>query len=85
MLWEDNEYHESGVSENHDDYEIDTKYAFTIYNHHMLPRWLQEKKEMIFLQRNIEKGELLGSGQFGVVFKGTLTLGNAVYVIIFDH
>ena len=43
----------------------------------------KEKKEMIFLQSSIEKGQMIGRGQFGVVFKGKISLGNAVYVFIF--
>ena len=47
----------------------------------MLPNWLQEKKAMIFPRKSILKGELLGRGNFGSVFKGKLIQGNAVYAI----
>ena len=45
----------------------------------MFPNWLQEKKEMIFPRKSIVKGECIGRGQFGSVFKGKLIQGNAVY------
>ena len=45
-----------------------------------LPEWLQKRNEMIFPQCSVEKGEQLGRGQFGAVFKGKLTQGSAVYV-----
>ena len=45
-----------------------------------LPEWLRKRRQMIFPQSSVEKGEQLGRGQFGAVFKGNLTQGNAVYV-----
>ena len=53
----------------------------------MLPDWLQEKKEMVFPQHTIVKGECLGRGQFGTVFKGKLVQGNSEYAIryIYRH
>ena len=83
VVWEDNDYYVSEGSENHSKCQIDIDDAFMIHNHHMLPGWLKKKKEIIFLQRSIKKGEMIGSGQFGAVFKGTLNLGNAVYVFVF--
>ena len=47
----------------------------------MFPNWLQQKKEIIFPRKSVVKGECIGRGQFGSVFKGQLTQGNAVYAI----
>ena len=47
----------------------------------MFPNWLHQKKEMIFPRKSIIKGECIGRGHFGCVFKGKLIQGNAVYVI----
>ena len=44
----------------------------------ILPDWLEEKKEMIFPPECIKKGKRIGQGQFGSVFKGVFTQGNAV-------
>ena len=43
-----------------------------------LPDWLRDRTEMIFSKSSIVKGELLGKGQFGNVYKGKLHQGNAV-------
>ena len=43
-----------------------------------LPEWLKDRKEMLFSKNFIIKGKQLGKGQFGTVFKGKLTQGNAV-------
>ena len=43
-----------------------------------LPDWLQNRKEMIFPNTAVIKGQKLGKGQFGIVFKGALVQGNAV-------
>ena len=83
VMWEDNEYYNSEGSERGNELQIENEDEFAIHNHPMLPDWLKERKEMIFLQRCIEKGQKIGSGQFGIVFKGKLTLGNAVYVFVF--
>lgn len=45
-----------------------------------LPIWLEDRKEMVFSQDCVVKGQLLGSGQFGAVFKGKFIHGKAVYV-----
>ena len=47
----------------------------------LIPSWLKDRKEIIFSPRCIEKGEELGRGQYGYVYKGKLTLGKSVYVI----
>ena len=49
-------------------------------NFDCLPDWLQKRKEMIFPNTAVIKGQKLGKGQFGIVFKGALVQGNAVYV-----
>ena len=43
-----------------------------------LPSWLRQKKKMIFSKDCISKGHSLGKGQFGMVYKGKLSQGNAV-------
>ena len=48
----------------------------------MLPKWLQEKKDMIYPQNCIQTGQEVGHGQFGTVFKGKIVLGKSVYVDI---
>ena len=83
VKWEDKEYYLSEIIENDKDCQTDIDDAFTLHNHPMLPGWLKEHKDMIFLQSNIEKGQMIGRGQFGVVFKGKINLGNAVYVFMF--
>ena len=45
-----------------------------------LPKWLRERPDMIYPQLCVEKGQQLGHGQYGNVFKGKLVLGKAVYV-----
>ena len=67
-------------SEKGDQPENNFEDILTIYTHPMMPDWLKLRKDMIFLQSCIEKGPVIGRGQFGVVLKGQLTLGNAVYV-----
>ena len=49
-----------------------------LQNKSILPDWLIERKEMIFPPLCIKKGEPIGEGQFGSVFKGVFTHGNAV-------
>ena len=66
--------------ENGDTPENNCEDIITIYTHPMMPDWLKLRKDIIFLQSCIEKGPIIGRGQFGVVLKGQLTLGNAVYV-----
>ena len=43
-----------------------------------LPKWLKERPDMIYPQTCIERGQQLGDGQFGTVFKGKLVLGKSV-------
>ena len=43
-----------------------------------IPSWLKSRKEMLFSDNNIKKGQQLGKGAFGTVFKGQLNQGNAV-------
>lgn len=47
-----------------------------------LPKWLRERPDMIYPHSCTEKGQQLGKGQYGTVFKGKLVLGNSVYVDI---
>ena len=49
-----------------------------LQNESILPDWLEERKEMIFPSECIKKGKRIGQGQFGSVFKGLFTQGNAV-------
>ena len=44
----------------------------------ILPVWLQNRKEMIFPESAILRGQTLGKGQFGIVMKGALVQGNAM-------
>lgn len=44
----------------------------------VLPKWLIEKKEMIYDPRCIEKGKNSWHGYFGSVFEAKIRLGNAV-------
>ena len=48
----------------------------------VLPNWLINNKEIIVPNSCIEKGLQIGNGQFGAVFKGTFSYGNAMYVKI---
>jgi hypothetical protein len=44
----------------------------------ILPDWLSSRPEMIYPLNSIEKGKMLGHGNYGIVVKGTLTQGCAV-------
>ena len=44
----------------------------------VVPDWLLQRPEMIYQPQFIQKGQALGSGQYGMVFKGKLMQGNAV-------
>lgn len=46
----------------------------------MLPEWLRDKPEMIFPLTSTQKGQELGRGQYGTIFKGKLVLGKSVCV-----
>ena len=46
----------------------------------VIPKWLQNRKDMIFSESVVLKGQHLGKGQFGYVLKGVLLQGNAKYV-----
>ena len=54
------------------------KEDFSFCDDNIFPDWLQIRKEMIFPESAILKGQKLGKGQFGVVMKGALILGNAM-------
>ena len=45
-----------------------------------LPSWLLERRHLIYDAHLITKEEYLGGGVFGKVYKGKISLGNAVYV-----
>ena len=42
------------------------------------PEWLRKRKEMLFNSCNLERGQKLGCGNYGSVYKGKLLQGNAV-------
>ena len=44
----------------------------------VLPQWILDHPDMIFSDSSIKKISVLGSGQFGTVYKGTFTQGHAV-------
>ena len=44
----------------------------------IFPDWLHGRKEIIFPSDCIVKGDKLGSGQYGSVYRGTLFQGQAV-------
>ena len=44
----------------------------------VLPQWILDHPDMIFSNNSIKKISVLGSGQFGTVYKGTFTQGHAV-------
>ena len=68
MKWENDSMHNSESSE------IVSK------EDHSYPEWLTAKKEMIFSSNHLERGEKLGNGNYGSVYKGKLSQGKAVYV-----
>ena len=59
---------------------VETKVDLAEAEDSLLPDWLRERKEMIFPETAVVMGEQLGKGQFGVVLKGALVQGKAVYV-----
>ena len=48
--------------------------------HTILPHWMFEKPELICPPDSIQKGELIGSGQYGMVYKGSYNHGTARFV-----
>jgi hypothetical protein len=44
----------------------------------VLPQWILDHADMIFPTNSIKKLGIIGSGQFGTVYKGTYCQGNAV-------
>ena len=42
------------------------------------PDWLKARKEMLFSSNNLERGDKLGNGNYGSVYKGKLFQGKAV-------
>ena len=73
MIWEDNVLYNSTKSLNNET----NDFCFGDEDW-MLPIWLQNKKDMIFYHSSVIKGDLLGRGQFGAVYKGKLVQGSAV-------
>ena len=63
------------VEQNKDENEKDN---FCFGEDNILPDWLRKRKEMVFPESAILKGQKLGKGQFGIVMKGALVLGNAM-------
>ena len=45
--------------------------------HTILPEWMLEKTELICPPNSIHRNELIGSGQYGTVHKGSYTHGTA--------
>ena len=48
--------------------------------HTILPHWMLEKPELVCPPDSIQKGELIGSGQYGSVYKGSYNIGTARFV-----
>ena len=42
------------------------------------PEWLKARKEMLFSSNHLERGDKLGNGNYGSVYKGKLCQGKAV-------
>lgn len=51
--------------------------AFVKKEEFVLPDWLMNRREMIFPETSVIKGQQLGRGQFGIVQKGELVQGYA--------
>ena len=43
-----------------------------------VPTWLDKNKEIVFAPEHIQRKEWLGSGQYGVVYKGIICQGKAM-------
>ena len=54
----------------------DQKMTMTVSAH--VPTWLDENKEIVFSPEHIQRKEMLGSGQYGVVYKGIICQGKAM-------
>ena len=54
----------------------DQKMTMTVSAH--VPTWLDENKEIVFAPEHIQRKEMLGSGQYGVVYKGIFCQGKAM-------
>ena len=48
--------------------------------HTILPHWMLEKPELVCPPDSKQKGELIGSGQYGMVYKGSYNHGTARFV-----
>ena len=48
--------------------------------HTILPRWMLEKPELVCPSDSLQKGEVIGSGQYGMVYKGSYNHGTARFV-----
>ena len=70
VKWTNNQDYVSVNSEDNDECNDN------IGNH--LPNWLKTRPELIYDSSCIEKGEKLGSGNFGAVFEGKIRFGNAM-------
>ena len=44
----------------------------------ILPQWILDHADMIFSSNSIKRIAIIGSGQFGTVYKGMYSQGNAV-------
>ena len=66
MSWESNDLYMSRSSDDEDNEEP------------FLPDWLKDRSEMIFKSSCVQKGQKLGSGQYGSVYKAKLIQGSAV-------
>ena len=78
FLWENNELFDS-----EDDNLITNNEGVNDFGDDLvLPNWLINNKEIIVPNCCVEKGRQIGNGQFGAVFKGTFSHGNAMYVNI---
>ena len=66
MKWENNSLYSSHISE------------ADCAQEEIYPDWLRKRKEMLFNSCNLERGQKLGCGNYGSVYKGKLSQGNAV-------
>ena len=78
FLWENNELFDS----EDDNLIINNEGVNDFGDDLVLPNWLINNKEIIVPNCCVEKGLQIGNGQFGAVFKGTFSHGNAMYAKI---